>query len=379
MKPQRNRKIALFSGAGASKAFDFPLTSEILPEIRRRLKKDLFGSGRKARAQHKQLEGFLKTLYPGLNAAADHDLPLITDILSLVDHSLVSSNAIGLLFQRREMQLIRRFLERAIYKALDWETDYDACPKLLDQFVKTLLGLQKNGVQVGLISTNYDPVVEMSLFYKFNYREVTESFDFGCDWRDDASGKVYNRPAHPMFSIFKLHGSLNMLRCPHCDHLYINMNGDISYLDYEGSGAARADGWNQCHCDYAPLEAIMVAPSSVRDIRDSNLLEIWRHSLEFLRRADDWIIIGYSFPPEDLGIRSMFCRAYQGRARKPRVTVVQHSSDPKTIARYKLMFPECRYEVGGMEKFTSRFAQHSNYLRSLPRIDEIETNANSRP
>jgi hypothetical protein len=375
-RQRSQRKIALFAGAGASKAFEFPLTGEIFPEIRRGIKKrNLFGRGEKAQRLHLELEKFLDGIYPGLRVTPDNDLPLITDVLSLVDHSLVSANAIGLSVQRRDLQRLRRLLERAIYKALDWDTDYDARPKLLHMFVDSLRQLRENGVHVGFISTNYDPVVEVYLFKRIKNADIVKTFDFGCEWRDDGSGKVYNRPLNPTMSIFKLHGSLNMLRCPHCDHMYINLDGDVSYLDYDGAGNARPDGWNQCHCEYAPLEACMIAPSSVRDVRESNLLEIWRHSLEFLRRANDWIIMGYSFPPEDIGIRSMFCRAYQGRAKKPRVTIVQQGCDPKTMARYKIMFPDCRYECGGMEQFIKAFANDSSCIHSLPRIDRITPSA----
>jgi len=364
--------MALFTGAGASKAFEFPLTGELFPEIRRRLiKNQLFGRGKKAPALHEQLRSFLHGIYPGLGDTPDADLPLITDILSLLDHSIVGANALMREARRRDMQHFRRLLERAIYKALDWETDYDEVPQSLTTFVNSLFGLKKRGIHAGLISTNYDPLVEIYLFNRLNYGEIRKSFDFGCEWRDDASGNVWGRPAAPTFSIFKLHGSLNMLRCPLCDHIYINLDGAISHLDYDGTDKPRGDGWNQCHCEYAPLEACMIAPSSVRDIREPNMLGIWRHSLEFLRKADDWIIIGYSFPPEDLGIRSLFCRAFQGRTKKPRITVVQAGCDAKTVARYKLMFPDCRYEKDGMAGFVNGFTDVLEYIPSLPRIREI--------
>jgi hypothetical protein len=53
----------------------------------------------------------------------------------------------------------------------------------------------------------------------------------------------------------------------------------------------------------------IVSPSFVRDIRSANLSSVWQSALDWLRLADDWIIIGYSFPDEDLNIRSLFARA----------------------------------------------------------------------
>ncbi len=369
----RSKRIALFTGAGASKPFEIPLTGELLPEIRRRLRNnELFGAptNEEATRLHAELRAFFRGIYPGFNEISDEDLPLITDVLSLLDHSLLTGNAVCHGSRRRELQNIRRLLERAIYIALDWKTGYDKEPALLKQLVNAMARVARER-HVGLISTNYDILIESRLFRQYTYPEIPELFDFGCEWRNDSSGKVHGRPANPAFSVYKLHGSLNMLKCPLCDHLYINSGGDISYLDFLGRETARPDGWNQCHCDYAPLEACMIAPSSVRDIRDSNLLEIWRNALEFLRTADHWIIIGYSFPAEDVGIRSMFCRAYQGRQTKPRVTVVQHGIDLKTVARYRIMFPDCRYEVRGMEEFAREFTDYLRYYQTLPLIKAV--------
>ena len=41
----------------------------------------------------------------------------------------------------------------------------------------------------------------------------------------------------------------------------------------------------------------------VRDIRDSNLLQIWKAAMEALRTADQIVFIGYSLPAEDFAIK----------------------------------------------------------------------------
>jgi hypothetical protein len=91
---------------------------------------------------------------------------------------------------------------------------------------------------------------------------------------------------------------------------------------------------------------MIIAPSYVRDVRDPVLLGIWRSALESLRQAARWIIIGYSLPPEDLAIRSMLVRAYQGRDAgqpEPDVTVVQKARKEPEVSRYQLLLPGHRY------------------------------------
>jgi hypothetical protein len=123
------------------------------------------------------------------------------------------------------------------------------------------------------------------------------------------------------------------------------------------------------------LQSLLVAPSFVRDIRDPNLLSTWNGAFEALRRAQEWIIVGYSMPPEDVAIRSMFFRAYQSRKRDgddTRIRVFQKRwIDPKLPAgiqdyerkkpdpieaNFKLLFPKCEYSVGGFEEFVDSLA-----------------------
>jgi hypothetical protein len=113
--------------------------------------------------------------------------------------------------------------------------------------------------------------------------------------------------------------------------------------------------YNSCDCGHHVLSMSLVAPSMVRDIRNVDLLQTWQNALEWLRLAKRWYIIGYSFPPEDLAIRSMFMRAYQGRLdssdKPPEVTVVQYGRDAALESRYRTLFPDCKWIGGGLAEF----------------------------
>ena len=228
-------KTIVFLGAGASKAFGFPLTTEILPRIRQGLKKNnLFGRGKNATRQHKELSAFLGSVLPGLSKISDDNLPIITEVLSLIDYSIISYSTSSQHQRRNTLVELRKQLERAIVETLEWPYGYNDVPETLSRFVNWLHKTSiKSPGSFNKISTNYDISVEMELFEKYTYSQLENSFDFGFDWRDPYKYKIYTRPAKPIFRLYKLHGSLNWLRCPLCDHVYINLDGSIIHNAFQ--------------------------------------------------------------------------------------------------------------------------------------------------
>jgi hypothetical protein len=225
------------------------------------------------------------------------------------------------------------------------------------------------GDRLTVISTNYDIEVEQVLFKRRGYEifDGDDSVDFGTGVRNpkDRRDLVYPRPRDASLGIYKLHGSLNWLRCDLCDTIYVNPRGAIALLSFlfcedaerykqkHRNLAMLEERYkvNECHCGYRPLRHMIVAPSLVRDVRDPILLEIWRNALGVLRQADRWFLIGYSLPPEDLAIRSMLLRALKSRKAAPEITVVQRNMDNRP--RYDLLFAGTNYEYfdGGLEDF----------------------------
>jgi len=96
---------------------------------------------------------------------------------------------------------------------------------------------------------------------------------------------------------------------------------------------------------------VLVTPSYLRGVFDTNHHEIWKASLEELRTADQWVIVGYSLPNEDFNIRSLFLKALHGRRQKLAITVIQESN--RSEERYNHFFGKENYEfcTGGIEKF----------------------------
>ncbi len=352
MKPN----TTLFTGAGASKAIGYPVTSDLLPLIRTGLKSgDLFdGFNDKAAdgKRAKMLLGYLNQLLPGFRAAEDSDLPLITDVLSLVEHALVSGEALPV-GGPDELRRFRDLLKQAIVSVLlevhlaAWnpeDRDDTRQKGVLTVFRKWVEG-RADGL--GIVTTNYDIGLDGELYNKGRFSPLQQHLDLGFDWRlVENSGRIVPRPAKPSLRIFKLHGSLDLLRCSLCGHAYFNPDGSIIHQAFRD----KLDEHNTCHCNgLVRLESHIVAPSLVRDIRDANILSVWRSAFEWMRNCRRWVIVGYSLPPEDLAIRSLLIRAYAVAQEKPKIVVVQRSKDQE--ARYRVLFPDCDYRSDGLDAF----------------------------
>lgn len=337
------RSIVLFLGAGSSKPFGSPLTSEILPLILRKIRfEELFTNEKEDR---EYLKSFLFKLFPGIFEVDQP--PLITDILSLIDHFILHSNIPWPGINNNDIINFRKLLERAIFDVIEsphFRFDFER-PPLLNTFAKYILshGNEKN---IFLISTNYDIYLETEIITLIRDNDsVDNKIDFGFSWRSVKTGDIIHRPIDPIISIYKLHGSMNWLKCNLCGHIYINTFGTIYHQAFRND----IDDYNSCHCGYGPLESVIIAPSIERDIKDVNILNIWKNSVEALRKSDEWFIIGYSFPQEDLAIQSIFLRAYHGRIEKPNITIVQKGNASKN--RYSLFFKNYNYFDTGLEEY----------------------------
>lgn len=366
-------RVAFFLGAGSSKHFGLPITREIVPDIIRRLRSDeLFADvglgSREERRSRRDLRKYLQTFAAGLDAARS---PTITELLSALDEMVRTGSVVVPGFRLDELRDVRVLLERAILEVIE---DRELVRKRdLDVLARSLYEAGSRG-RCGIVSTNYDNCVELALFGRIDHDDpeldedsedalwLAPRVDFGTSWREVTTDRVMHRPGGARHAAFNLHGSFNWLRCPRCEHLYINPYVPIAYLRSMEVGA-----WNACVCGYRPMESLIVAPSLVRDIRESNLLSIWRAALEELREADLWVVIGYSLPQEDLAIRSLLLRAYHARRRPPRVLVIQRSDASR--AAYELLFPGCRYEAGGMGWLMERFHE-SGPERAVPDLLE---------
>lgn len=246
------QETVIFIGAGASKAIGLPLASEIIPKILTRLRNKTLFDGDIAAIErfHRCLWAVLPGLNEMMNGVSDEELlrkpiPPVTDLLSSIDFLVRSTNAPMPKFGLEDLSQGRALLERAMFEllvrneeptklrmegipdAVRREWNKTARRNLLPQrppefeseinrIVDWIIRLAHDR-RVTLISTNYDIEVEQEIYKRLGYRQVFGKVDFGTGVREPSYGTIYDRPTGAQIGVYKLHGSLNWLRCDLCD------------------------------------------------------------------------------------------------------------------------------------------------------------------
>jgi hypothetical protein len=246
---------------------------------------------------------------------------------------------------RNSLKLVdtRWLLDRAVSRVITCMhlRGRDIAPGAILEWIKKT---RRGGADVSVISTNYDFSLDHQMFddlddWSTDYLKT----DFGFTWRDPDDGELVHPSANPKMRLYKLHGSLNWLNCPRCGNTYVNfMRTLVTLADSSGP-------WATCHCGFGPLRAVLVAPSFVRRYRDRNILSIWRSASEVLRLADRCVMVGYSFPPEDIALRTLFLRARLSWKRAPQIQVVNIGDG--ALCRYRQLFAGCEYSGDGFKAF----------------------------
>lgn len=365
------RRMVVFLGAGASAPFGYPLTTSLLPRIWEGLHTAAGPNSwvRWAGMKHRRgdagrLKNLIEALLPGVAGGAKLDDGVsIVDVISIIDQMLVEGRSPHSMMSVRELLAARQVLNKAINGVLQGRRKLGYAERLADWILGA--STEHEDSRVSVVSTNYDTAIEGPLFRHFVRHGVSVGrvVDLGMPWRDASRPRLHVRPTEARLAFLKLHGSLNWLRCETCGYVTVNVMQRIASLDHWERRSPL--GFNVCWCN-GLLRSILVTPSVVRDVRDANLLGIWGAALEDLRLADEWVMVGYSLPPEDIAIRSLLLRAQHARRKRLRVRVVQLENPARTPrsethARYRMFFPpaaleESHYLRDGVEPFVDSLA-----------------------
>jgi hypothetical protein len=163
------KRVAVFLGAGASRTFGYPLTSQILPDILDRLSDPAFltplDDPRPADEYRNVLRRYLFELMPGKERRRDN-LPLVTSLLSLLDFSVATGQSVLPSSSAQETREARRLLERAILEVIADEDPFGATEGiLLERFYELLADLwTRGGERLDVVTTNYDLAADESVF-----------------------------------------------------------------------------------------------------------------------------------------------------------------------------------------------------------------------
>jgi hypothetical protein len=193
-----------------------------------------------------------------------------------------------------------------------------------------------------LVTTNWDLLLDAARDGRFG----TAPGDYGTVGSNVLleHERATAEPVRPR--LLKLHGSLSWRYCPRCQRLVIDPRNHVA-----GERKVHAT----CDCRY-PYSELIVTPGFVREYRNVHLLTIWREALFALAFADEWVFVGYSLPPDDVGIRALLLRARcireDVRKERPAVTVVAGDTDRDTVgARFRSILPSAQVFDGNFRRY----------------------------
>ncbi len=367
---------AYFLGAGASAADGLPTTGELNYCVAAYLHSSRGENGPLARYYREVYDVGPRETMAACEAwnrflahrenrpQAPNPLPDFIETLSILDLTIAEEASLGATRRdgavcyegnRHELALVRAELAMATGLGIK-----DAIYRHPTPCARALI--QRLGLRDTVITTNWDTLLDRALTSARREHEggkwlKATNIAYGgvgeriVNWQGDDIRKRAER----LYSLYKLHGSLNWFFCPCCANLYANVEGTW-IIDPQ----KRRPVHDECHCG-AGLDNVVVAPSFVKQYRNVHLRSVWKHAQHALQEAREWVFVGYSLPSDDYHIRAMLLRALRARlahwtktrGQVVQITVVTDKPNDALEARYRDLF-----RVASVAIRTRGFAQY---------------------
>lgn len=227
---------------------------------------------------------------------------------------------------KKKLGKLRRAITNVIFYTLDESfsakipRDYPVILPPYTKFGELIKSITKSGHSVDIITFNYDINLEL-LFYLSGY----PSIEYHLQTVKDKRGAI---------SVFKLHGSMNWMKCNSCRTVFdVEIGHTVSEFRHrmfvvehalpvpirfilpEDLRCAR------CGAD-GSFERFIVPPSWAKTAHYSKLKSVWRAAAQSLKEAKYISIIGYSFPEADYFFRYLFALGTEGETRIERIDLV---------------------------------------------------------
>lgn len=282
---------------------------------------------------------------------------------------------------------IRNFLSTLVSIVIDAELTTSSNDKTyLDKFVKLILD-HKNKVpstdHVSIITTNWDILLDRKFFLELKKEENNGALDYGT-WVVSAKSDSESQLIPPLVALtrgmytiklFKIHGSLNWLRCPCCNRLFVNPEVKVGIREYKLDLRCRF-----CENIYSlttnaygiNLEPQIIYPTFLKDFSNIHFNQIWDNVATELTEASRIIFIGYSFQQADYEIRQLLARKVPDNCEITCVLnepiLYQNSnrhSLSDTLDRYTNFFGRRKitFELQGVKKFVNEKLPSTNFSR----------------
>jgi len=175
-----------------------------------------------------------------------------------------------------------------------------------------------------MISFNYDLFLDQAV--TINNHKILGDYDIKFAGVENFSGYerlLYKQRKKGDVDLLKLHGSLNWAQCPQCQRLF------LAYFTHY-----REIFRKTCTlCGNQHLLPVLIPPTLLKEVEISELVGVWNRAEYLIERADNFTLIGYSFPDADVQAKWLFKRAIARNQGKPSLTLVE----PDSSVRQKVL------------------------------------------
>ncbi len=320
---------------------------DFIPVAKKLQERNVFG------ASHAQIQDVLNAAYRDLRtvqAKASIEYLNIEELFSAIDMGAM----LGVFGSRdpKTLEDLRRAVRVFIYRTLEEtvrvsRTDRKILPpsgygELAQMTFEKLKESVRHGRRdVSFITFNYDTCLEFALV------RTGVGIDYGLSEPClDADEQQYQI----VVPVMKLHGSINWTRCPQCKVIvateidpwrrahFIDLLDHAKELKLE-LGSRIPMKRHGCGSALDPVP--MLVPPTWNKASDSGALkEVWRRAAQELARADNIVVIGYSFPATDTFFRYLFALGTDSEVHLEKFVVINGEHGSETVPRFaKLLGP----------------------------------------
>ena len=359
-------KTVFFLGAGFSCAAGAPSQQELLGKV---INYSGYHYGNPVNNYLDELKKFLQDAF-SLDDNKMKDFSL-EDFYTPID-KCISQNSSFRGYSIDHIKKIRNELSTLISIVIDSElTNSQKDQTYLDKFVDLIIDFINRDLnyyysrpELAIITTNWDILLDR----RFYLKSIQPEFNLNLDYGTPTVNLIYSRPSYKEMlkrkydlQFYKIHGSLNWLKCPSCNRLYVSPE--------EKSGIIETDLNVKCrYCseiftfetgDYRGiyLEPQIIYPTFMKDLSNIHFNQIWDNASVVLSEASNIVFIGYSFQQADYEIRQLLSRKVPNNSK---ITVVLNDSNNiETFGRYHNFFGKRTYEKFdcGAEVFVKDYMQ----------------------
>lgn len=334
-------KIVYILGSGFSKAFGYPIQSEVMPRVFSNIKYD----------REKELEKFLK------HELKKPEKTPLEDIYTLFDKAISEGRQIGS-HGPNSLRLLRNRLDRSIaklfLKPINSEED-----DLLNKFTNELAHLRISSGQtndpVSILTTNWDFLLEQSLvnltskdkikLYKPNYLNKLKKLVVDYCVYDNQLDETFIEKYPPSlqlkakdfynFKLLKLHGSVSWVKCPSCDALFIAFRWEKMKGIYRKSDVCRFCLKNLNR--ETKLRIFQISPTFVKDLSNVHYRMIWWNAAFEIAEATHLVFIGYSLPLADFDLRNIISKNIASdKELNVKIVLNANPDDEKSIYNFEI-------------------------------------------